>query len=75
LASTFGYGDRNRVERSHVIAGNPLALEQLVHRAQPVALPSRVLVPLLGGGLAHLELQPPFDLLVTPGQELDHAVN
>ena len=69
------HGHRDRVERADGLVGHPLALEQRVHRAQPVALPRGILEALLGRRLAHRFLQRALDLAVAAGQEVDHAVD
>ena len=67
--------DRDRVERAHCLVGHALALEQRVHRPQPVAFAGGVLEPLLGRGLAHRLLERALDLAVAAGEEVDHAVD
>ena len=69
------HGDGDRVERPDGLVGHALTLEQRVHRAQPVALPRRILEALLGRRLAHRFLERALDLAVAAGQEVDHAVD
>jgi hypothetical protein len=52
-----------------------LALEQVPHRHQPVAIAGRLLEALLVGGLLHRALQARLNRLGVTGEELDHAVD
>ena len=53
----------------------PPAARRDAGREEPVAVASRLLEALVGGGVAHPPLQLPQDRLRVPGQELDHAVD
>ena len=68
-------GHRDGVERPDRLVGDPLALHDRLHRAQPVARQRGVLVVLLLGGELHLGLELALDLAVAPGQEGDDAVD
>src|SRR3954452_8164434 len=70
-----GDGDGDDVERPHGLVRDALALEQVAHRAQPVALERRRLVLVLARGLLHPRLEVTLDLAVAPAQERDNAVD
>ena len=68
-------GHRDGVERPDRLVGDPLALHDRLHRAQPVARQRGVLVVLLLGGQPHLALELALDLAVAPRQEGDDPVD
>ena len=67
--------DAEHIGRAHAAAVGDLALRQVPHRHQPVAVPGRILELMLLGGLFHLGLEPPLERPHPARQELDHAVD
>ena len=65
----------DHVDRPDRGALDRLALGEPLDRVQAVAVPRRVLEPLLRRRRAHLPLELGPDRLVVPGEELDHAVD
>src|SRR5581483_10067632 len=65
----------DHVHGAHRLSLDPLPLDQVLHRVQPVAVPRGVLESLLLGGRAHLLLQLALNRLHVAGEELDDPVD
>ena len=73
MFSDDGHGEHVAGLRADVVGD--LALGQVAHGGQPVAVAGGLLELVRGRGLLHLRLQPPLERPHAARQELDHAVD
>src|SRR4030095_5793137 len=69
------HGEADHIDRADGAALDGLPLDEVLYRAQPVAVASRVLEALLGSRVEHLLLELALDRLHVAGEELDDAVD
>ena len=68
-------GEADHVDRADCAPVGALPLGEALDRVEPVAVPGRVLEPLLRRRLAHPRLERPHDRACVAGEEADHAVD